>query len=366
MKIIRLIKSSIAVAGMSLVAGIVLADCNFADGTSTLVRTSPLLGGNLTVGRDVPLGAEIYQQVFMASTSSRVDCSPGLYNIGTSWLLPSTPLPLANWSRYPYSGRIYETGVPGIGVALRQGVSAMPFGGGSITNCGDGTAVCAWNLQSSMSFTISLIKIGDVSPGTIQGSQLPTAQLKWGTPLLDLSRVNFSGSINIVSRTCETPDVSVAMGTHKISEFSGKDSFTEWKNFSIALNNCPAFNGYYQSTGPNWSSNGSVGNLDSRKNNVLQVRLDPTRAAVLPDQGIMSLNPSAAGDTPAATGIGLQVADSSGTPLSLATLSASGITPQAVEGASYSIPFKARYIQTGDSVTAGPANATATFTINYY
>jgi type 1 fimbria pilin len=50
----------------------------------------------------------------------------------------------------------------------------------------------------------------------------------------------------------------------------------------------------------------------------------------------------------------------------LATLRASGITPRTDEGASYVIPLKARYIQTESSITAGPANATATFTINYY
>lgn len=82
--------------------------------------------------------------------------------------------------------------------------------------------------------------------------------------------------------------------------------------------------------------------------------------------GILSLNPSAPGDNPAATGVGVQVADSAGTPLPLATLRASGITPRAEEGASYSIPLKARYIQTGNSITAGPANATTTFTLNYY
>lgn len=183
---------------------------------------------------------------------------------------------------------------------------------------------------------------------------------------VEIQRVGFSGSIFIVSRTCSTPDVAVPMGTHMTSEFSGRNTFTPWKDFSIALNNCPAFRGYYQDIGPHWASNGMASNLTMRKNNVLQVRLDPTRAAITPNLGIMSLNPSAPGEDPAATGVGLQVADSIGTPLPLATLRASGITPRTVEDASYTIPLKARYIQTGDNITAGPANATATFTINYY
>ncbi|WP_322846551.1 fimbrial protein [Pseudomonas sp. B33.4] len=366
MKIIGAFKSGLLLAGLSLSAGAALADCNFIDGTSTMVRTQPLLGGNLTVGRDVPLGAEIYRQTFQAATFVRLSCSAGLYNIETRRGLPVRPLALSSWAGTPWSGNVYQSGVPGIGVAIWYAGSALPFSGNG-TNCGGGVNACIWTIQNTLIFDMSLIKIGDVSPGTIQGAQLPTADQRWVTSNnVEVSRVNFSGSINIVSRTCQTPDVSVPMGTHMLNEFSGKNTFTQWQDFSIALNNCPAFNGYYQNTGPRWASDGTSSNLDSRKNNVLQVRLDPTRTAITPNLGIMSLNASAPGADPAATGVGLQIADSHGTPLPLATLRASGITPRAVEGASYTIPLKARYIQTGDSITAGPANATATFTINYY
>lgn len=366
MKLIRVMKSGAAVSGLFLFTGAAVADCSFINGTSTMARTQPLLGGNLTVGRDVPLGAEIYRQTFQAATYVNLSCSAGLYNVEYRRGLPVRPLPLASWAGTPYGGNVYQTGVPGIGVAVWYAGVALPFSLNS-TNCGDGIAVCNWNLQGPLSFDISFIKIGDVSPGTIQGAQLPTADLKFVTSnTVDVARVNFSGSINIVSRTCQTPDVSVPMGTHILNEFSGKNTFTEWKDFSVALNNCPAFNGYYQVTGPRWLSDGTNNNLDSRKNNVVQFRLDPTRAAVVPNQGIMSLDPNAAGDTPTAKGVGLQVADSNGTPLPLATLRASGITPQATEGASYNIQLKARYIQTAEEISAGPANATATFTIYYY
>lgn len=366
MKTMRLIKSGLAVAVLSLMAGVAMAQCDYTDGTTNMIRTQPLLGGNLTVGRDVPLGAEIYRQTFNATTVVRILCNAGIYNIETRRWLPTTPLPLSSWAGSPWGGHVYQTGVPGIGVALWFSGTPFPSSLNS-TNCGNGTANCIVSIQAPLAFDLSLIKIGDVSPGTIQGASLPTmAQSRISSNSVEVQRVNFSGSINIVSRTCSTPDVSVPMGTYRLNEFSGKNSFTPWKDFSIALNNCPAFHGYYQGTGPRWLSDGSSNNLDSRKNNVLQVRLDPTRAAITPNLGIMSLNPSAPGEDPAATGVGLQVADSHGTPLPLATLRASGITPRAVEGASYTIPLKARYIQTEDSLTAGPANATATFTINYY
>lgn len=366
MKKMRMFKSSGTVLGLSLVAGMAMADCQFTQGAPAF-NTMQLLGGSITVGRDVPLGAEVYRQTFQVPASTVITCTVASANIQRVRTLPVTPLPLSSWAGSPWGGHVYQTGVPGIGVAVWNAGTAMPFTQ-NYGNCGGGTANCNWTgVQSSMAFDLSFIKIGDVSPGTIQGVSLPTMDQKWvSTNTLDVQRVNVSGSLNVVSRTCSTPDVQVPMGMHMLSEFSGKNSFTPWKDFSIALNNCPAFNGYYQDTGPRWLNDGTTNNLDSRKNNVLQVRLDPTRAAITPNLGIMSLNPSAPGDDPAATGVGLQVADNSGTPLPLATLRASGITPRPQEGASYTIPLKARYIQTEDSVTAGPANATATFTINYY
>nr|WP_314385199.1 fimbrial protein [Pseudomonas brenneri] len=359
-------KRMVAVAGLSLIAGVAMADCNYSSTPGSLVRTQPLLGGNLTVGRDVPMGAEIYRQTFTSSANFTISCSAGIYNIETRRSLPITPLPLSSWAGTPYGGHVYQSGVPGIGVAIWNAGNPLPFSLSS-TNCGGGTNVCNVNITGTLAFDISFIKIGDVSPGTIQGSSLPTmTQSRVSSNNLEVQRVNFSGSMNIVSRTCSTPDVNVPMGSHMLNEFSGPNTFTPWKDYSIALNNCPAFNGYYQTTGPRWNSDGTASNLDSRKNNVLQVRLDPTRTPLNASLGILSLNPSAPGSDPAATGVGVQVADSAGTPLRLATLRASGITTRALEGASYSIPLKARYIQTASSITAGPANATATFTINYY
>lgn len=366
MKWIRGLIAGVTVIGLSLVTGMAMADCNFYSDTAPMIRTQPLLGGNLTVGRDVPLGAEIYRQTFTQVSPVRFGCSPGIYNIETRRWPSVTPMPLSSWVGVPYGGKVYESGVKGIGVVVWYAGNAMPTST-SIGNCGNNEVECVWTISNTLTFDLSFIKIGEVTAGTIQGASLPTVSQNWiSSNSLEVMRVNYSGSINIVSRTCLTPDVNVPMGTHLTNEFSGKNTFTQWKDFNIALNNCPAFNGYYQDTGPRWADDGSSSNLGSRKNNTLQVRIDPTLAAINPSLGILSLNPSAQGNSPAATGVGLQVADSRGSPLSLATLHASGITPLTQEGASYSIPLKARYIQTADSITAGPANATATFTINYY
>ncbi|QTD31488.1 fimbrial protein [Pseudomonas fluorescens] len=355
-------QACIAGCSLSLIPEMVMAQCQYAEGIPSVIRTQPLLAGNLTVGRDVPLGAEIYRQSFRPAGSTAVRCVPGLYNIEQRYWLPVTPLPLSRWVAPPFNGKVYESGVQGIGIAIWSGSerNTVPF---SMTspNCNG----CNIDATRSQGFDLSLIKIGEVSPGSIQGASLPTVALSFiANGSLEVQRVNFSGSLFIVSRTCLTPDVNVQMGTYSLGAFSGKNTATAWKTFSIALNNCPAFNGYYQGSGPRWNSDGTVSSLETRKSNVLHLRLDATHSAVNPALGILNLDPGESGAS--ATGIGLQVADSHGTPVVLASMRDSGISTRAEEGASYHIPLQARYIQTEDTVTAGPANATATFTLNYY
>lgn len=364
MKIKQVLPLYLALIGSS-VTGTAMADCNFDDGYSALIRTMSLQGGNITVGRDIPLGTEVFRQTFMASPGVNLSCSGGAYNIETRRGLPVTPLPLSSWTGSPYGGKVYQTGVPGLGVAIWFSGNALPSSTNQ-TNCSAGPGDCNWNLQYTLAFDVSFIKIGEVSPGTILGSQLPTMNSQYvSSNALEIERVNMSGSLNVVARTCDTPDVTVEMGSHKTSEFSGAGSSTSWKDFSILLNNCPAFYGTYGGVaGPDWYSDGTV-IMGGSNANIIKLRLDPTQAAIDPAQGILAINSSAPGDGTAATGIGLQMADNTSSPVALATILGSGITPQAIDGASYSIPLKARYIQTADAVTPGPANATAIFTINY-
>ncbi|CAI8736992.1 fimbrial protein [Pseudomonas sp. IT-P176] len=368
MTMMRIFRLGAALIGLALVTGVAMADCNFINGYGPALATMPLQAGNITVGRDVPLGAEIYRQTFSnAKAAYSVTCGTNTGAVNAQYELVSKPLPLSAWMGAPWGGNVYQTGVAGIGVVvLTSGVGTYPMPyTAQVLNCPLGNN-CTWSPAASGAFILSFIKIGPVSAGTIQGSQLPTMSMNWNSSnALFVQRVNFSGSINIVSRTCTTPNVVVEMGSHKVGEFSVPGSVTGWKDFSINLYNCPAFHGFYKASGPGWGTDGVVTNLNKRQANVLQVRIDPTLGAYNPAQGILSLNPSAPGDSPAATGVGLQIGTGSGTPFPLSVLRPSGITPSGIEGGFYSIPLKARYFQFGGSVTPGPANATATFTLDY-
>ncbi|HDN2513525.1 MULTISPECIES: fimbrial protein [Providencia] len=63
-----------------------------------------------------------------------------------------------------------------------------------------------------------------------------------------------------------------------------------------------------------------------------------------------------------ATGVGIQITDDINTVVPLFTASKNYPLQQNVEN---NLDFRARYIAKSDTVTTGPANGTATFTINY-
>ncbi|WP_426155051.1 fimbrial protein [Pseudomonas sp. TSRC2-2] len=352
----------------TMLSGTAMATCEFAPGFDTVNRSVALIGSNITVGRDVPLGTILFKQIFTASdTLSQIRCVPGSYPRLRDRTLSSTPLPPSSWSGQ-YEGKVYETGVPGIGVYLWSEGDAAPNNATS-PNCGNGTAVCVEKPQ--LGFDLLFIKTGDVSPGTIQGASLPSLKLEWSSlgTTLDLQNVNFIGSMNVVSRTCVTPDVNVPLGTRSVNEFAGVGTGTPWQSFQISLNNCPAFHGTFPGSpsSPIFDAVTDTPTEQGRASNILRFRLDSTDGVIDAAQGIISLTPAPSGTLPAATGIGIQIGtgDAVPVPVPLATLRPSGVVTTTTEGASYAIPLKARYIQTAATMTPGPANGAVVFTIDY-
>lgn len=367
MKPKTLLKCCVAVCGLWSVAGIAMASCTQSG--QAFDGTLPIQIANITVGRDIPLGAVVYRQGYNAKGSSRITCSSPPDSMNAVGTVTSAPLALNAWSGAPYAAKVYETGVPGLGVALTNAAGNFPYvAARGKPGCTAGTGSCALDTDALSQFEMVIIKTGEVSPGAVLASNLPAVEASVNVDgvSFELFHVRLSGVLNVISRTCQTPDVAVDLGLHKLSEFSGVNSTTGLKAFEISLLNCPAFQGSYQTAGPAWDqSNGSATSVGAKSANRINYRLDPTRPAINAASGIISLNPTAQGGVAAASGIGVQVMTAASGPLPLATYLSSGITPQAVEGASYGIALAAQYIQTADTVTPGPANATVTFTLEY-
>ncbi len=124
------------------------------------------------------------------------------------------------------------------------------------------------------------------------------------------------------------------------NELTGIGSTTaNWVDVPIALNNCPAFFGAFRGATTNDS-----GVTQRSTANQIAYRVDPVTSVVNPAQGVMALQPD--GMNPTAQGIGIQLADAGNNPVSYGTARASGLALNQVDGASYTIPLKARYYQT--------------------
>lgn len=343
--------------------------CNFSadnpTGNNPVVATMPLQRATISVGRDLRDGATLYRQTFRASPSMRITCLSSVTTIRGVYQLASTPLPLIP-GRPEFGGNVYETDVPGIGVALWFAGNGFPYTR-TFNNCGGSTSNCNWHDNGA--FDISFIKTGPISGGVIRADKLPSMSRTWvtGNSLKNLE-VNFSGSITVVVPTCTTPDVNVPLGSHRVTDLKGIGNGTPWRDFEIRLNNCPAISGYINGTDTNtpvWNSDGTS-TPGTPTGHPVTYKLTPQSGAIDAAEGIARLSASRPGNAPAATGIGVQIANRSNEPRPLGSF-LPGVTmrPGQLGGQSMSIPLRARYIQVADTMTPGPANAAVEFLLNY-
>jgi major type 1 subunit fimbrin (pilin) len=351
-------------AGACYSTSVSAVTCKFTN-QGTITATVPLQGGNITVGPDTPNGTTLFRQYFRPSYTPTVQCDPNptAYNISTDYTYVALPKPLSNWNSGAQAGRVYETGVPGIGVFAW--FSGRPFP--TQKNNDSVTANNLWSLILDPKFDISLIKIGPVSPGTVLGNSLPTVAYSFTAPGSGEIRgatISFSGALNVVSQTCTTPEnIPVPLGKYEIStDFSGKGSATAWQDATIRLTNCPRFYGTINNGQNNFASDdGSSGTGTATQNRTL-LKLTPNTTVVDAAQGIFAVQ-SGTGN---ATGVGIQLAYGTSASPTLADLSATKAYVMGnTTGTAWVLPLVARYIQTGDTITPGKANATVTYTITY-
>ncbi|MCS2169600.1 fimbrial protein [Scandinavium sp. TWS1a] len=353
-----------------------LATCTLNAPADT--ATMPLLMPNITAGNDLADGSILYHQQYNldytgGSSWITVTCSTTnliMANYGFS----QTPLPASSWGTGQLAGKVYETGVPGIGVYFQQNTNSTLYvadskpatkeeNNGSVCE-GSTTCRVIGNLKR---WDVYFVKTGTISPGTVTGGNLPCLTLNYtneGNSASNLvENVCLSGSINVIAGTCQTPNVDVDMGKYDISQFSGKGSFQKWTDASIKLVNCPVF--YGSNSSGTWSSDAtSSSSGGTPKNNTLELSLTPNTSVIDSANGIFDIT----NGTGSAQGVGIQLAygtaagnidfvDFSQTKSYQIDLNTTGVS---------TIPLVARYIQTGNGVQPGLANSAVTFLINYY
>jgi major type 1 subunit fimbrin (pilin) len=320
------------------------AACDNSTGTTN--TTTLTLPSTLVVPRDAAVGA-VLLNVPVATTSATAgfSCSTG----STAYLIESmyttqTTTSLSN---------VYATNVPGIGIKVigqNNPSGALPsppsvYSWATVTTTGYYT-FDSWGYQ--------LIKTGAVTAGTLSFSGAVAAS--WisssatsnvapsSRPNL-LSSLYINGSTSVVTPTCTTPNVSVVMPTIYQSALKGAGTSAGTTSFNIALNSCPA------------------------GMNSIQYEIDPVTTVVSSTDAVVALDGSST-----AAGIGVQLLDNDGNPLTaangfqsaatLGTAPGSG-TYNSSTGGDYTIPLKARYYQTGTTVSPGSVSTEMTFTMTY-
>lgn len=338
--------------------------------TPTMTTSMPLQLGNMTIGTEVADGTQLYKQTynlnFNAGNSTTSTCT-GEGQFYAYYSFSSTPLPLSSWSE-----KVYETGVPGIGVYVGQGTNGgitmpdkkelFPLNGHTGTCTGNSCTP----FEGFKRWDIYLVKTGAIAPGIIQGSQLPCVQVNYTNEAPSannmVENVCMSGAINIVASTCKTPDVMVEMGSHPVTELSGINSTTGWVDASIQLTDCPTFYGY-GSSGHWYVDNSGTSNSGTPTNNKVELKLTPNTDVIDSSNGVFAINTGAS----SASGIGIQLAyGTNASPTMVNFASPNTYVMGNGSSGNVTLPLVARYIQTETNVRAGQANSALTFLINYY
>jgi major type 1 subunit fimbrin (pilin) len=356
-------------------------NCKYENPNRPATAIMPSQINSLVVPRDMPIGTRIYMQEFHQTQSMvRFLCdvlsattirSFRAYGMGAK----------SNVNVGPYAGKIYDTGVRGIGVAWIAGPPGVVAVMGSYTaapqvanscNASAGQNIPAGScstgdLPFASAAAMVLVKTGEVQGGVIDANALGSLSMSMtlnnDSPAYVLGSIGVRGSIQVVGATCKTPNVNVPMGRHGTSALKGIGSGTPKIDFVIRLTDCPGFPGYYGNTDNGAipaSSETGVSNAGIVVKNSVSVRIEPASAAIDAPRGILGL--VAAPDS--AVGIGVQLLDNSGTPRALSQ----NVPLPDVLGAdtrSLNIYLGARYLQTADTVRPGKANAVATYTIIY-
>ncbi|WP_161782108.1 MULTISPECIES: fimbrial protein [unclassified Serratia (in: enterobacteria)] len=339
------------------------------DWDSTSAIFSPLdtrltIGGSVTVGEDLPVGSVIYSQRIQTSgNGAKLFCQAGIYDLVSSFT--STPYGQSSYSdpTFPF---VFNTNIPGIGVALWQGT---PDGGsarllipGSLTGylSNSSSSVFSFTSQSdaSVSFNIEFIKTASsVGSGTISRSDLPSFEtsLNGNGENFVYQKTSISGSLTVIPATCNVgSNYYLPLGEHYPDEFNGVGSTAGSAETQIVLSGCPAFYG---------RTSYSV-----FKPNVISIKLTPRNGFENAEQGISKLN-VAGGDAAEGVGVQLSFKQENGN-YQLAKFNqdidlADYITFLEDRGSDYNLGVKATYIQTATPIRAGKADAQIEFMITY-
>lgn len=306
---------------LALVPSGARAGCTFDKNGNTTYTSSPVnftLASTITIPFTLSTGTVLASSAQTApSNPPSVTCTAGT-PYGVQNLVGGAPTGGTNY--------IYPTGVAGVGYQLIHANNTSSFMSpypNNSANAGDSTYSVATSIQ--------FVQTGPIANGSSIAAGTVLANWQWGTIVPEYFVL--SNTVTFVTPACtvNTSPINVTMPTVSSSALSGAVGRTAGTTaFTIQLN-CPT---------------GATSNLYI------------TLAA---NSGTVAGYPNILKSTGSATGLGIQLLDKGGNPITLGTASLVG---NAVSGAQ-SIPYFARYYATATSIGAGSVSASATFTLTY-
>lgn len=324
MKTTNAVKPNVLMLGGLLLVGAGFASpsqaaCSFNSGSSE--QTYSFDFGTLTVQRDTPAGTVLVTRTMPERS----------FNLGVSCTSGITPY-VYNELRFStlssFGNKVYNTNIEGIGIRLflgsAPGSSSFPFSG-TLAPLPASLWIGGGSGAQLVRTASANVGAGAITTGTLaRGFLNASPRLYYNTFRLT------GGTIRRAACTVTNTSIPVPLGDRSRTDFTGPGSTSQSVPFSIPLSCDP--------------------------NTRVRVTLDGTP---VPSgaQGVVALSPST---ETVATGVGVQILRNN-TPVTLGTSIAIGTSG----GGVYNIPLVGRYYQTQPNVTAGKANATATFTMTY-
>lgn len=345
-----------------------MASCWFDPGqpyNATRTLTMPI-NPTIAVTPDLPVNQTVYDQNVITAKSGtfNIQCSgSGTFYRGFEFATPVT-------ETSPGS-KTYPTGLPGIGMkfGFQYGASYYDFPRAFTTGCNGSSCLQTGGLDPY--FWILLVKTDStVTPGTIDASTFPPIIFTYGQngSMVELFRINMTGTIHVTVPTCNITAGSkamvVKMGKHKLSDFSGQGSYSDWVDASLHLEGCGQFYGYGKKTNATFDGT-NVNPVNAFVSNYFNVSLTPLDGVVnVGGSGVMKIKQQASG----AVGFGIQLSRSQNNSgvLNLSGTSYNYTDPLPKTGATtLTVPLYARYIQTAANAIAGKADGMLEYTISY-
>lgn len=236
------------------------------------------------------------------------------------------------------SDHIYTTSVTGVGIRLSRyfDATAETYYPHVLGTPGD-----FGNFASGAKFKVELFKVatvtgnGPLSQGTYTRYYSPADNKSVLTSILSgvgITIITPSCSVDVGSR-----NIAVDFGKVALNSFKGIGTTAGDRNFNIKLN-CQA---------------------GQNAQNTIYLRMDAQRDPSTSQPGVLWITQGGTGIV--AGGVGIQVLDKNANAVTFGT---DALVGPSMDG-SYVLPYTARYYQTENTVSAGRADGTATFTLGY-